>query len=222
MLETRSATIRCRCGGSFRVSGEFIGAPACPHCRHRMPAEDLAAIEQHVTRISDRCNHAGQSRARLYGVALCCGCGRPALPLMPTPEDLIMSSAAAFHLNTIRVDRINGVDVWTHRFPGGRWLCAFPLLSPSMDHTERRGCIQVGRDDPRDLLEPSRVADVWEFPRWSHALQVFVAWDGHGEPVGWDRHPATHRFRPNGIEKEKSDVIAPRPEGGRVADGNGF
>ncbi len=40
--------------------------------------------------------------------------------------------------------------------------------------------------------------DVWDFPSVDAAVAAMTAWDGEGEPAGWDRHPESHRRRPEG------------------------
>lgn len=41
-------------------------------------------------------------------------------------------------------------------------------------------------------------SDVWQYQSRDAALAALQTWDGHGEPGGWYRHPATGRRRPDG------------------------
>lgn len=44
--------------------------------------------------------------------------------------------------------------------------------------------------------------DAWCFTdgRLSEAVFAFQSWDGEGEPVGWNKHPVSGRWRPDGTE----------------------
>lgn len=51
---------------------------------------------------------------------------------------------------------------------------------------------------PEDV-EAGHADDVWEFPDAMIAAAAFFDWDGRGEPVMWDRHPTTGRYREGGV-----------------------
>jgi hypothetical protein len=44
----------------------------------------------------------------------------------------------------------------------------------------------------------SSYEDRWCYHSIGDALAALLAWDGHGEPTGWHRHPGTGRRRPEG------------------------
>lgn len=42
-------------------------------------------------------------------------------------------------------------------------------------------------------VTPFGYGDRWCYPSYDAAKAAYDAWDGHGEPAGWHRHPASGR-----------------------------
>lgn len=104
------------------------------------------------------------------------------------PDDLLDAPRIAEPNLSLQV--VNGSPVLHRMLGGGGVLEAAPLLFG-------RGRVLVTWVA---LNERSVREDLWEFPSFEAAVAALATWDGRGEPAGWDRHPATGRRRPGGVD----------------------
>lgn len=84
------------------------------------------------------------------------------------------------------MSRRRGAIEDTKRLEDGRTLDLYPLL-----FGRTRLLVTLPEDDEAGLFAD----DAWEFPSYEVGKAALDAWDGTGEPEGWDRHPATDRRR---------------------------
>lgn len=48
------------------------------------------------------------------------------------------------------------------------------------------------------------VEDAWCFKDLKAALAAFADWNGEGEPLGWNKHPKTGRWREDGTPESET------------------
>jgi hypothetical protein len=54
----------------------------------------------------------------------------------------------------------------------------------------------------------------WKGERLAAALAAFAAWNGEGEPDGWNKHPPTGRWREDGTPATEINQRDDQPSGG--------
>lgn len=45
--------------------------------------------------------------------------------------------------------------------------------------------------------------DCWCYQEFASAGAAFASWDGEGEPIGWNKHPASGRWRKDGTPESE-------------------